>query len=111
MSEEEESSTSKLWGCLSEILQQSNQSVSTEGTNSGEDIEASEPKVDQYLTAPLLDFKIGNPFKWQQDNYHCYSILAKVARGYLQQQVFILSTSFLQLGRCMMIRGHEWCQS
>jgi len=38
-SEEEESSTSKLWGCLSEILQESNQS---EGTTSGEDIESTQ---------------------------------------------------------------------
>ena len=82
-SEEEESSSSKLWGCLSEILQESNQS---EGTISGEDIQSiqsSEPEVDQYLSAPLLDFKKGNPFKWWQDNYHRYPILAKVARRYL----------------------------
>ena len=84
-SEEEESGTSKLWGCLSEILKESNQ---FEGTVSGEDnniesTQPSEPEVDQYLTAPLLDFKKGNPLKWWQDNYHCYPILAKVAQRYL----------------------------
>ena len=83
---EEEEGSSKLWGCLSEILQESNQFVSTERIFSEEDIEvtqASAPEVDQYLTAPLLDFKKGNPFKWWQDNYHYYPILAKVARRYL----------------------------
>ena len=85
MSEEEEGS-SKLWGCLSEILQESNQFVSTERISSEEDIEvtqASAPEVDQHLTAPLLYLKKGNPFKWWQDNYHCYPILAKVVRRYL----------------------------
>ena len=75
---EEEEGSSKLWGYLSEILQES--SISTERITSEEDLEitpASAPKVDQYLTAPLLDFKKGNPFKWWQDNYHCYPIISK----------------------------------
>ena len=81
-SEEEESNASKLLGCLSEILKASNQ---FEGTIAGEDndiesTQPSKPEVDQYLTAPLLDFKKGNPFKWWQGNYHCYPVLAKVAR-------------------------------
>jgi len=56
----EEGSTSKLSSCISQILEGSNQPVSTAGTNSSE---ASELEVEQYLTALLLDFKKGNPFK------------------------------------------------
>ena len=101
-------SSSKLWGCLSEILQESmpNQSDSSAATTSGEEMEPSELEVNQFLSAPLLDFKKGNPFKWWQDNYQCYSILAQIAQRYLpsQLQVFIQSVSFLVLGRCMMIR-------
>ena len=44
--DEEQSSTSKLWGCLSETLQESDESVSTQGTSSDENVEASEPEVD-----------------------------------------------------------------
>ena len=61
-------------------------SISTERISSKEDLEitsASAAEVDQYLTAPLLDFKKGNPLKWCQDNYHCYPILAKVSWRYL----------------------------
>ena len=59
-------SSSKLWGCLSEILQESmlNQSDSSAATTSGEEMEPSELQVNQFLSAPLLDFKKGNPFKW-----------------------------------------------
>ena len=82
LASEEESSSSKLWGCLSEIIQESNQSA-CQATPTGEDIEPSESEVDQFLSAPLLDFKKGNLFKWWQDNYKHYPILAKVSRRYL----------------------------
>ena len=73
------SSSSKLWGCLSEIIQESNQSVCP-ATPTGEDIE---PEVDQFLSTSLIDFKKGNPFKWWQDHYKHYPILAKVSQRYL----------------------------
>ena len=73
-------SDSKLWGCLSEILQESNQSASSVATTSGEETEL---EVDQFLLAPLLDFKKSNPFKWWQDNCHHYPILAKITQRYL----------------------------
>ena len=55
-------SSSKLWGCLSEILQESvlNQSDYSAATTSGEEMEPSELQVNQFLSAPLQ----GNPFKW-----------------------------------------------
>ena len=81
--DEEKSSTSKLWGCLSEILQESDQSVPTQGTSSDENIEASEPEVDQYLSAYLLNFKKGNPFRWWKNNDHCYTLSKNVARRYM----------------------------
>ena len=47
---------SKLWGCLSEIISESASSSSEETTHYSE--------VDQYISAPLLDFKHGNPLRW-----------------------------------------------
>lgn len=46
---------SKLWGCLSEIISESASSNSEEATNNSE--------IDQYISAPLLDFKHGNPLR------------------------------------------------
>ena len=99
-------SNSKLWGCLSEILQESNQSASSVATTSGEETEL---EVDQFLLAPLLDLKKGNPFKWWQGHFHHYPILAKIAKRYppRQLQAFIQSVSFLVLEKCMMIRDHS----
>jgi len=58
--EEEECSISKLWGCLSEILQESDhrsRSAPTEGPTSGECVEASEPEVDQCYIARFQERK------------------------------------------------------
>ena len=44
---------SKLWGCLSEIISESAFSTLEEATHYS--------AVDQYISAPLLDFKHGNP--------------------------------------------------
>ena len=67
-------SNSKLWGCLSEILQVSipNQSESSAATTSGKEMEPSELEVNQFLSAPSLDFKKGSPFKLWKDNYQRY---------------------------------------
>ena len=98
----EEEGSSKLWGCVSEILQESNHSVSTERITSDEDIEATQasaPEVALYLTGPLFDLKkVRNTFKWWQDNIY---VLAKVARRYLPSlgQVFILSVYFSVAGK------------
>ena len=73
-------SNSKLWGYLSEILQESNQSTSSVATTSGEETEL---EIDQFLLAPLLDFKKGNPFMWRQDHCHHYPILVKISQRYL----------------------------
>ena len=48
-----------------EIIQESiaNHSISSAATTSSEEMKPSELKVDQLLSAPLLDFKEGSPFK------------------------------------------------
>ena len=53
-----EEATSKLWGCLSEIL-----SESAEMSDEGHDINSVSCEVERYLAEPLLDFTGGNPFK------------------------------------------------
>jgi len=70
--------TSKLWGCLSEILSES-------ATVSGEanDISCEVTEVERYLAEPLLDFKVGNPFKWWSLNLKFYPLLSSVAKKYL----------------------------
>ena len=66
---------SKLWGCLSEIISESAPSSSEETTHNVE--------IDQYISAPLLDFKHGHPLRWWQGNCQHYPILARIARKYL----------------------------
>ena len=68
--------TSKLWGCLSEILSEST-------AVSSEDQEMNGNKVERYLVEPLLDFKVGNPFKWWAVNLKSYPLSSTLARKYL----------------------------
>lgn len=71
-----EDTKSKLWGCLSQILSETDSVASKDySSNSGE--------VDRFLAEPLLDFKTGNPYKWWEENYKYYPLLSKVARRYL----------------------------
>ena len=65
--------TSKLWGCLTELLSESD--VVSDGSMGNE--------VEQYLAEPLIDLKIGNPFEWWKQNSSRYPILSELARKYL----------------------------
>ena len=65
--------TSRLWGCLTELLSESD--VVSDGSMGNE--------VEQYLAEPLIDLKIGNPFEWWKQNSSCYPILSELARKYL----------------------------
>ena len=51
---EEGVTKSKLWGCLTEILSESNE---INGVSTGSEVE-------QYLEEPLIDLKVGDPYKW-----------------------------------------------
>ena len=53
-----DTTTSKLWGCLSEILSEAS-TISSED----QDIDSISCEVERYLAEPLLDFKVKNPFK------------------------------------------------
>jgi len=48
--------TSKLWGCLSEI--------STALSGEDQKVNSISCEVKRYLAEALLDFKVGNLFKW-----------------------------------------------
>ena len=73
-----EEATSKLWGCLSELL-----SESAEMSGEDHDINSVSCELERYLAEPLLDFTGGNPFKWWAVNFNCYPLLSKLAKKYL----------------------------
>ena len=81
----------KLWGCLSEIISQS-----TSSSTSEEETETKE--VNQYISAPLVDFKHGNPLRWWQSNCENLPILAKIARKYLSAPSTSVSSEHLFSG-------------
>ena len=70
--------TSKLWGCLTEIL-----SESTAMSGEDQDMNSNLCEVERYLAEPLLDFKVGNPFKWWAVNLKSYPLLSGLANKYL----------------------------
>ena len=70
--------TSKLWGCLSEIL-----SESTAVSSEDQEMNGISCEVERYLAELLLNFKIGNPFKWWALNLKSYPLLSTLARKYL----------------------------
>jgi len=59
--DDDDEDPTKLWGCLSEIISQS-----TPSSPSEEAIETRE--VNQYISAPLVDFKHGNALRWWLSN-------------------------------------------
>ena len=67
-----EDSNSKLWGCLSEILTESDVVDLSTGN-----------EIEQYLSEPLIDLKSGDPYKWWKQHSSHYSVLSKLARKYL----------------------------
>ena len=73
-----EEATSKLWGCLSELL-----SESAEMSGEDHDINSVSCELERYLAEPLLDFTGGNPFKWWAVNLNCYPLLSELAKKYL----------------------------
>ena len=72
---DDDENPNKLWGCLSEIISESSSSTAEEETEIWE--------INQYISAPLLDFKHGNALQWWQSNCENFPILAKIARKYL----------------------------
>ena len=93
---------SKLWGCLLEIISESASSNLEESTHNSE--------VDQYISAPLLDFKLGDPLRWWQGNCQNYPVLAKIARKYLYQlpqPVFAQSNYFLVQEKFTMVKDQD----
>ena len=36
-----------------------------------------------YLREPLINYQVGNPYQWWNDNQQRYPVLAKIARHYL----------------------------
>ena len=59
--------TTKLWGCLSEILFEP-----TAVSSKNQEMNSISCEVERYLAEPLLDFKIGNPLKWWTLNLKSY---------------------------------------
>ena len=70
--------TSKLWGCFSEIL-----SEPTTVSSKDHEMNSISCEVERYLAEPLFDFKLGNPFKWWTLNLKSYPLLSTLARKYL----------------------------
>ena len=68
-------SSSKIWECFTEILQDS-------GATTDKD-EGVEVMVDKYFAEPLIEYKTGNPYKWWNDNQLRYPCLANMAQRYL----------------------------
>ena len=64
---------SKIWGCLNDILTESNASVDTSALT----------EIDKYLFEPLIDLKKGDPYKWWKLNNVRYPVLSQLARRYL----------------------------
>jgi len=69
--------TSKLWGCLLEI------SESTALSGEDQEVNSILCEVERCLAEALLDFKIGNPFKWWALNFKSYPLLLELAKKYL----------------------------
>ena len=67
--------TSKVWECFTEILHDSGATTDTDG--------GKEAMVDRYLSEPLIDYKTGNPYTWWNNNKLRYPLLAKLAKRYL----------------------------
>ena len=61
-------------------------------------MEPSELEVNQFLSAPLLDFKKGNPFKWWKDNYQYYQTVAQIAQRYLPSPATSVHSEYLFSG-------------
>ena len=71
-------STSKVWECMAEILEDSGEltdHVSVVGEIEG--------MVNTYLREPLISYQVGNPYLWWNNNQQRYPVLAKIARHYL----------------------------
>ena len=71
-----EEATSKLWGCLSEIL--------SEMSGEDRDINSVSCEVERYLAEPLLDFTGEIPLKWWAVNLKCYPLLSELAKKYFE---------------------------
>ena len=67
-----EDSNSKLWGCLSEILTESDVVDLSTGN-----------EIEHYLSEPLIDLKSGDPYKWWKQHSSHYSVPSKLAIKYL----------------------------
>jgi len=93
----------KRWSCLSEIISES--SSSTPSRNMG---------INQYISAPLLDFKHGNSLQWWQSYCENFPMLAKIARKYLSAPSTSVFSEyyFLVQGSFMMTKDpslhHNW---
>jgi len=70
-------------------------------------------EVERYLAELLLDFKVGNPFKWWALNLKSYPLLSSVAKKYLSAPpTSVASEGFsLVLELYMMIEEVEFLQS
>ncbi|XP_065891626.1 zinc finger BED domain-containing protein 4-like [Dysidea avara] len=68
-------STSEVWECFTEILHDSGATTDTDG--------GKEAMVDRYLSEPLIDYKTGNPYTLWNNNKLRYPLLAKLAKRYL----------------------------
>ena len=64
---------SKIWGCLNDILTESNASVDAGAVT----------EIDKYLIEPLIDFKKGDPYSWWKLSNVRYPVLSQLARRYL----------------------------
>ena len=58
-------------------------SESTAVSSEDQEMNSISCEVERYLAEPLLDFKIGNPFKWWALNFKSYPLLSTLARKYL----------------------------
>ena len=96
----------KLWGCLSEIISESSSSTPEKETEIWE--------INQYISAPLLDFKHGNALQWWQSNFENFLYWPRSQENIYQlhQQVCFQNTYFLVQGSFMMTKDpglrHNW---
>ena len=68
-------SSSKIWECFTEILQDSEAT-----TDKDEGVEA---MVDKHFAELLIEYKTGNPYKWWNDNQLRYPCLVNMTQRYL----------------------------
>jgi len=70
-----DNTSSKVWEYFTEILQDSEATIDSDGGKEG--------VMDRYLSEPLIDYRTGNPYTWWNNNKLRYPLLTKLAKQYL----------------------------